>query len=786
MPGSILGNEVRRVEDPDLLSGRGTFIANLRVAGMGCVAFVRSPFAHARISRIEAGEALGQPGVIAVLAASDLGVDPFHGFMVLNEAVARPPLATDKVRFVGEPVVMVVAETEAQALDAAEAVEVTYDPLGAAADMESAGADGAPLQFEELGTNVVAGKAGVGDPLSGARTVVRAKLENQRVAVVPMEGDVIAAVPGDSGDGIKMTVYVSTQMPHGFARQAARILGFSRGELRVITPHVGGGFGAKAGIGAEHAAVIAAARLLDRPLRWVAGRSENMVGMPHGRGQLQWVEVGFDGDARITGMRLRVLGDAGAYAGFGGALALGPTRNMAQGVYAIPEIRYDVATVVTNTTPMGAFRGAGRPEAAELLERIMDIAADEMGIDPVELRRRNLLPAFDSDFTTVMGTSYDNGDYAKALDEALRIAGYEALRAEQSRRRAAGERWQLGIGVSVYVEITAGGGGEEYGALQVHEDGTATISVGTSAHGQGHATSFAMIVSDLLGIPIDDIRFVQSDTALVPRGGGTGGSRSLQVGGSAVLAATEEVLRQAKEAAAVELEASVDDIVVHDGGRLGVAGVPARTLGWSELASSAPSGLAAAVDFKVEGPTFPFGAHVSVVEVDVETGAVRPVRHIAVDDCGRIVNPLLVRGQQHGGIAQGMAQALWEQVVFDHEGNPLTSNLADYAIPSAAEFPSFETSNTVTPTHRNPLGAKGIGESGTIGAMPAVHNAVVDAVSHLGVRHIPMPSTPQAVWTAIRNAEAGGPQIPWSEPPALFERLPGPDTVDPEAASVDI
>ena len=273
-----------------------------------------------------------------MLAASDLGVDPFHGFMVLNEAVARPPLATDKVRFVGEPVVMVVAETDAQALDAAEAVDVTYDPLEAAADMESAGADGAPLQFEELGTNVVAGKAGVGDPLSGARTVVRAKLENQRVAVVPMEGDVIAAVPGDNGDGIKMTVYVSTQMPHGFARQAARILGFKRGELRVITPHVGGGFGAKAGIGAEHAAVIAAARLLDRPLRWVAGRSENMVGMPHGRGQLQWVEVGFDGDARITGMRLRVLGDAGAYAGFGGALALGPTRNMAQGVYAIPAL----------------------------------------------------------------------------------------------------------------------------------------------------------------------------------------------------------------------------------------------------------------------------------------------------------------------------------------------------------------------------------------------------------------------------------------------------------------
>jgi len=787
VPGSILGNEVRRVEDPELLRGKGTFIANMVVPGMAAVAFVRSPYAHAKIIGIDTSEAQRRPGVIAVLRFEDLGVEPYHGFMVLNEAAARPPLAKDKVRFVGEAVAMVVAETEAQAQDAAESVEVAYDPLGVAADLEAAASQGAPLQFEQLGTNVVAGKAGEGDPLSGAAWVIRARLENQRVAVVPMEGDAIAVLPGGAGeDGFKMTVYVSTQMPHGFARQAARILDMPLEEIRVITPHVGGGFGAKAGIGAEHGAVMAAARLLSRPLRWVAERSENMVGMPHGRGQIQWVEMGFDSDGVITGMHLRVLGDAGAYAGFGGALALGPTRSMAQGVYAIPEIRYDVAAVVTNTTPMGAFRGAGRPEAAELLERTMDIAADEMGLDPVDIRRRNLVAAFDADYTTVMGTVYDTGDYSKALDEALTIAGYEELRAEQALRRARGDRWQLGVGVSVYVEVTAGGGGQEYGELKVHSDGSATISVGTSAHGQGHATAFAMIVSDLLGIPIEAIRFVQSDTALVPRGGGTGGSRSLQVGGSAVLVATEEVLRQAKDLAASELEASADDIVVYDGGRLGVAGVPSRTLSWADVASLSRSGLEASVDFKVDGPTFPFGAHVSVVEVDVETGAVRPLRHVAVDDCGRIVNPLLVRGQQHGGIAQGMAQALWEQVVFDGDGNPLTANLADYAMPSAAEMPSFETANTVTPTHRNPLGAKGIGESGTIGAMPAVHNAVVDAVSHLGVRHIPMPCTPQAVWAAIDEAARSGPRVPWSEPPALFDALAGPQTADPEAASVDI
>jgi carbon-monoxide dehydrogenase large subunit len=521
--------------------------------------------------------------------------------------------------------------------------------------------------------------------------------------------------------------------------------------------------------------------------------------------------MGFDAEGCITGMKCRVLSDAGAYAGFGGALAIGPTRMMAQGVYRIPSIHYDVAVAVTNTTPMGAFRGAGRPEAAEFLERMMDLAAAELQIDPVELRRRNLLSAFTEPVQTVMGTTYDTGDYQKALDEAVRLAGYETLRAEQARRRAAGDRWQLGIGVSVYVEVTAGGGSKEFGSVEVHRDGTATIRAGTSAHGQGHATAFAMIVSDRLGIPIDDIHFVQSDTAAVPRGGGTGGSRSLQIGGSAVLSATEEVLARAKEIAAAHLEASVDDMVVHDGGRVGVAGVPATALSWPELAGLAadrtggpgpggphsdgpsPDGLgplAAAVDFNQEGATFPFGAHVSVVEVDMETGEVRPRRHVAVDDCGRVLNPLLVQGQQHGGIAQGMAQALWEQVVFDPEGNPLTANLADYAMPSAAEFPQFETANTETPTPRNPLGAKGIGESGTIGSTPSVHNAVVDALAHLGVRHVDMPCTSERVWRAIVAAGRGrisGDRPLWRDPPAVFDQLPGPGEAErPEAAEADI
>jgi aerobic carbon-monoxide dehydrogenase large subunit len=711
-------------------------------------------------------------------------------------------------------VAMVVAATQAAALDAAEMVEVDYDPLPAAVDLEHALDDDAPLQFDSIGSNLAAGIGGdaTSDPLAGAATVVRAKLQNQRVAVVPMEGGAIAVIPGDDGNGHDLTIYVSTQMPHMFAASASQTLGLDRDRVRVVAPHVGGAFGGKVGLGYEHAAVIAAARQLDHPLVWVETRSENLVAMPHGRGQVQWIEMGFDADGHISGMRCRVLADSGAYASFGGALAMGPTRMMAQGVYRIPAIRYDVAVAMTNTTPMGAFRGAGRPEAAEFLERMMDLAAGELGVDPVELRRRNLLPAFTSPMETVMGTVYDTGDYQKPLDAVVRLAGYSDLRAEQASRRAAGDRWQLGIGVAVYVEITAPGAGEEFASVAVDLDGTATIRVGTSAHGQGHATSFAMIVSDGLGIPIEDIRFVQSDTAAIPRGGGTGGSRSMQLGGSAVANATDELLARAKQLAATELEASVDDIVVHEGGRLGVAGVPTRALSWAELAqlaadqatsvagpaaaasaaadastATAVNGgdpllgpLASAVDFHQEGSTFPFGAHVSVVEVDMETGEVRPVRHFAVDDCGRIINPLLVMGQQHGGIAQGMAQALWEEVVFDADGNPLTANLADYAMPSAAELCMFEASNTVTPSPLNPLGVKGIGESGTIGSTPAVQNAVVDALAYLGVRHIDMPCTPERVWRAIEAARAGRPENPWRQPPRYFDTLPDPTSAASE------
>jgi carbon-monoxide dehydrogenase large subunit len=500
--------------------------------------------------------------------------------------------------------------------------------------------------------------------------------------------------------------------------------------------------------------------------------------MPHGRGQVQYIELGLRRDGTIVGLRCRIIGDGGAYAGFGGGLAGWTTKLMAQGPYQIPRIGYDVATVATNTTPMGAFRGAGRPEAAAFLERILDMGADELGLDPAEIRRRNFLPRDGFPHRTVMGATYDSGDYEAALTEALRLVGYDALLAEQAERHRRGDRYLLGIGMAAYVEVTAGGNQGEWGSVEVHTDGTVTVKVGTSAHGQGHATAFAQLVAERLRVPLEAVRLVQSDTALVPTGGGTGGSRSLQLGGSAVDGAAEAVVAAGRALAAQLLEASEADIVVSEDGRLGVAGVPARALSWADLAVAGEkqgTPLVADQDFTQAGATFPFGAHVAVVEVDSETGLVRPVRHVAVDDCGRVLNPLLVAGQQHGGIAQGIGQALWEAIAYDADGNPLTATLADYGLPSAAEFPSFEAGGTETPTPLNPLGAKGIGESGTVGSMPAVQNAVIDALSHLGVRHLDPPLSPERVWTAIRAASDGTLPSSWRQPPAVFDGLPRRD-----------
>ncbi|GAA2359522.1 xanthine dehydrogenase family protein molybdopterin-binding subunit [Saccharopolyspora halophila] len=771
MAGSLLGTEVRRVEDPDLLNGRGTYIGNLQLDGMLHIGFVRSPLAHAEIVSVDTSAAKSAPGIVGAYSAGELNVPAPPPFIQVDERVVRPPLAVDRVRFVGEAVAVVVGESPTAVADAIELVDVEYEELPAVVDLEQAMDPASEPQFPELGGNIADGfRDSQGDSvLDDAEVVARARIENQRVAVVPLEGNAVAVEPGGPAQDQDITVHVSTQMPHGVRAGLAAAFELDSERVRVISPHVGGAFGGKAGAIPEHAVAVALARELGRPVRWIEDRSENMQAMPHGRAQVQYAELGLRRDGSIVGLRCRNIGDAGAYAWFGGSLVLGPTRLMAQGVYDIPKISYDGAMVMTNTTPVGAFRGAGRPEAAAMLERLMDLAAAELDVDPVALRKQNLLSPDQLPMTTLVGANYDSGDYAMPLDEVVRLAGYDELRAEQARRVEAGETTLLGIGVSAYVEITGGGSGD-YAEVEVHENG-ARIKVGTSAHGQGHATAFSMIVADTLGIPVDAIEFIQSDTAEVPRGGGTGGSRSLQVGGSAVRDAGAKVLERAKELAATRLEAGVEDIELTDAGELGVAGVPNATITWAELVETAGAEgerLAADVDFAPGGATFPFGAHISVVEVDVETGKVRPVRHVAVDDCGRIMNPMLVRGQQHGGAAQGIAQALWEEVSFDADGNPETGTLAEYAIPSAAEFPSFEMHNTETPTPHNPLGAKGIGESSTIGATPAVQNAVVDALKHLGVRHVDMPATPERVWRAIQQ---GSDAAHWQEPPAGFASL---------------
>jgi carbon-monoxide dehydrogenase large subunit len=761
--GSILGNAVLRVEDPAVLRGEARYFDDLAAERLVHIVFVRSTVAHGHIEAIDTSEAEAMPGVLGVFTSANLELPPVQGFVMLPPMFSRPPLAVGTVRFVGDIVAAVVAETRAQGVDAAEMVIVDYDPLPAVIDPETALADDATLLFPEHGSNLAIEFDFGDDPtvLEEAEVVVDARFVNQRVAAVPMEANGVLVEPDAETGGVK--VWVPTQAPFGVRDPLAEAIGVAPDKVRVVAPMVGGGFGAKTGLYPEF---VVAARLaidLGRPVKWTETRSENMVAMTQGRAQIQYVEMGLTRDGVITGLRVRIVADGGAYPAVGAFLPF-LTRSMSQGVYRIPKVQFNSKSAATNTTATAAYRGAGRPEATNMLERIIDMAALELGIDPVEIRRRNLLPPEDFPLTTVTGSNYDVGEYAKALDEAIRIAGYEALRVEQRARRERGDVKQLGIGVCTYVEVTAGGLFSEYGAIEVESDGSVTATVGTSSHGQGHETSFKMVVSELFGVPMDRVRVVQSDTALVPHGAGTMGSRSLQIGGSALYQASEAVLEKARTLAAHLLEANVDDVVLHDGGRVGVAGVPARGLSWAELSLAAsdpaklpPSmepGLAHALDFNQGEATYPFGAHVAVVEVDTETGRVELIRHVAVDDCGRILNPLLVRGQQHGGIAQGVAQALYEGVVYDDDGNPLTGNLMDYAMPSAAEFPTFEASNTETPTPLNPLGAKGIGESGTIGSTPAVQNAVVDAVSHLGVRHIDMPLSAMRVWQAIAAARA--------------------------------
>ena len=762
--GSILGNAVRRLEDPALLTGAAKYVDDLVEPNMAHIAFVRSTVAHANLVSVDVAEASSMPGVVGVYhsGGSDLGLPSLQQFPAMPESLNRPVFATDKVRFVGDVVAAVVAETRAQAVDAVERVVVAYDPLPSVTNPLDALSPDAPLLFAEHGSNVCFASAfpeeGDADPLVGAEVVAEVTMVSQRLAGVPIETNGILAVPSEPG----LTCWISHQAPHALHGAYAPMLGLEPAQLRVVCPWVGGGFGPKAGPYVEHLAAAAAALKLGRPVKWIATRSEDMVSLVQGRDFVMTAKLGVNADGKIVGLDGTVVASAGAYPGLGAILPT-LTQMMAVGVYEIPNVRFKATGVLTNNTTIGAYRGAGRPEATQLIERVIDVAADKIGMDPAEIRRANFIQPDKFPLTTPTGANYDSGEYERSLDAVLKASGYAELRAEQAQRRANHDVKQLGIGLSTYVEVTAPVGLHvEFGAVEIHDDGAASVFAGTSAHGQGHHTAFAMLASEVLGIPMDKIMLVNSDTDRVPRGAGTMGSRSLQTAGSAIHVASNEVLDRARQVASHMLEASADDIVVGDGG-LHVAGVPATVASWGELAvasrdaSKLPDGLEPAplrheLDFDGKDSTFPFGAHVSVVEVDTETGQVAMLRHVAVDDCGRILNPLLVGGQQHGGIAQGAAQALYEWLQYDADGNPMTANLMDYSIPSAAELCSFEVSNTQTDSPRNPLGAKGIGESGTIGSTPAIHNAVVDALSHLGVTHIDMPCTSERVWRVIQDA----------------------------------
>ena len=757
MPGgSFLGAAVKRAEDPRFIKGHGQYMDDIHLEGEVWMVPIRSQVPHGVIQSVDADEARTMPGVIGVYGPDELvGTMPVD-FAGQTDATRVKLITSDHVRYVGDIVAVVVADTERHAADAAALVWLDVDPLPVVATVLEAVAEGAPILFPEHGTNVATTvDLDAPDALDGAEVVISATIVNQRVAAVPLETNNALAIP--DGDGVD--VRIGAQQVHAARNSISTALGLDRSKVRVRVPDMGGGFGAKIYTYREHAICAALAMKLGRPVRWNESRTENMIAMNHGRAQHHQVQVGARRDGTIVGMKLEVLQDCGAYPLFGAMMA-SFTKRMSSGPYAIPRIDYHSRSVVTNTTPVHAYRGAGRPEATVTLERMMDMLAAELGMDPAEVRRRNLQTADAFPWVTATGERYDTGNYPAALELALSKAGYAELRREQAERRASGDRIQLGIGIGSYVEVTAPGNRKDWGAIEVHDDGSATVFSGAVSHGHSHETTFPVLASRIVGIPAERISMVQADTALIERGGGTMGSRSLQMAGSAIHRSSEGLLDKARTLVAHLNEASVDDVVLFGDGRLGVAGVPDTGYSWAQLAvlSADPANLPEGMDpglrveytYDQEHSSVPFGTHVSVAEVDTETGEVRLLRHVAVDDAGTVVNLAVLDGQIHGGIAQGIGQALYEEVRYDADANPITTNLTGYLLPTAATLPSYELAHTYTPSTSNPLGVKGVGEAGTVGSTPAVYGAVLDAIAHLGVGHLDMPLTPAKIWSALQ------------------------------------
>jgi carbon-monoxide dehydrogenase large subunit len=758
----------RRLEDHRLLTGRGRFVANLvhELAPDALVAaFVRSPLAHARITGTDLAAARAVPGVVAVCTAADLdlqAVPPEPA--LLDQAMRRSALAAGTVRFAGEPVVVVVATTLAGALDAAEQVIVDYEPLPAVVTVPDALA-GTVLVHPDAGTNVALRfprRDGASSPdEQGDLVTVELATRNQRVAIAPIEGRSVLAQWGPGG----LTVHTSGQGPHPHRLAYAGSLGIDPAQVRVICPDTGGAFGAKAAPYPEELVVAHLARRLERPVVFTETRTESMAALGHARAQEQRLVLRGTPDGRLVATDLHVVQDCGAYPRLG-AFMPNMGRLVHTGPYAIASAAHEACSVVTNTNPTVAYRGAGGPEAAAVVERAVDLFARATGHDPVEVRRRSLVPADAFPYTNPGGLVHDSGDYVRGLDLLVDAAGMPALRAEQGARRARGDARQLGIGVACFVESCSTSNQSEHARVRVDAGGDVLVQSGTTPSGQGHETTWAQIVSAELGVPVEHIRCETGDSAWFPSGTVTGGSRSVQVGGEAVRQAAVAVRDDARRIAADLLEASVDD-VVYDRARAAfhVQGAPVRSVPLAEVAATGEGGcLDRALRFDPVSGTVSFGAYLAVVEVDTETGAVVLRRMIALDDAGTVINHALFEGQVHGGVVQGIGQALYEEVVYDDQGNLRTANFADYTLPAATEVPFIETLVLETPTPHNALGAKGVGESGPIGATPAVHNAVVDALSWFGVDHVELPCTPERVWRALRDARRATAASPAGRP----------------------
>ena len=780
-----IGDRLLRKEDARLLTGEARFVDDLQVPGALWMALVRSPFAHARITGIDVGGAQALPGVRHVFTGADLRdawANPMPCAWPVTDDMKSPdhwPVAVDKACFAGDAVAVVVADSRSAAIDAVEAVVVDYEPLDVVLDLETAATDGTVLH-EALGTNrsftwtLSPDPDAVEQAFADAVHVVSERYVHQRLIPAAMEPRGVVAVPGPYGGG--MTVYSSTQIPHILKVMITLTCGVPESKVRVIAPAVGGGFGSKLEVYAEEFLAVALARRLGLPVRWTETRSEAGVATIHGRGLVQHMELAADAQGKVQAVRAKLLSDMGAYLQLvtPGIPILGAF--LYHGVYDVPAYHFECTGIFTNRTPTDAYRGAGRPEATYAVERAMDALAAEVGVDAVEIRRRNYIAPDKFPYASSGGLTYDSGNYEPTLDRALELIGHDALRVEQQRRRDAGETVHLGVGIATYVEMCGlapsrvlaslkyAAGGWEAATVRVLPTGSVQVVSGTTPHGQGHETSWSQIVADRLGVDPALVEVLHSDTAVSPMGMDTYGSRSLPVGGVAVAMATDEVIAKARRIAAHQLECAEDDLELV-GGELQVRGTPARAMTLQAVAFEAFSAhdlpddmepnLQGQVTYDPPNFVFPFGTHIAVVEVDEETGLVRLVDYAAVDDCGVQINPMIVEGQVHGGIVQGAAQALWEEAVYDDDGTLQNPTLLDYCVPSAAEVPNFRLDHTVTPSPTNPLGVKGIGEAGTIAATPTVVNAVVDALSHLGVRDIQMPATPERVWSTIQQARQG-------------------------------